>query len=743
MCPGKKKKISPDDVEPAGFHLLSSPLTLHQKKNKLAPSRTVVKRWLSPYNELQTQFFKSDAASRKQHQLKLFPHVIKELASLCFFFTISGMSPLHPRFPVQPQPPYSRVETHGRCVTSWSPLGSRNSKQRCVMGDSIVESFCEGEEEEEEEEELWTVTGGLPETRTWVLERLSVGMRLIPWLKGVINKIAHVSQIPLVGQQATGFIPTLIHIPMCMKEVLFSFHCQEEVETPKGTPRQIYCETHRLGSLHKETAEHLDPTEAEKQTDAGDKLMPTPLLTPLQAHLLVLPLAGELETLEEQVLCVLVQLHVQVVELLDAPAHRLAQVHVGSSRAVDLHESGYEAQAERPLKQVLRLALKLSQAVESHVLQVAHGAAQKDVVTLALVSQHADLPIIGQVGRAVHELSQGDTGPVIPTIAGGQLVLGGRASITHMESGLPRGSALDVLPLTQVAGDWVSQHEWDNVSSSCLNPVFTISLISPQDSGGGDKACTRMAEQYSPLYAQRVTANTLAITAAVPELLLITDLDTGITIKEVNSAIKALKNNKSPEAEGLSHQAYKAGDVIRRDPKVFSINLDNWEALASDRANWRAALKNCRRDSLEAYKSFLEERCSKREAGCQLQVRVQGNMAAARSKATRVPIYDSDGQSGPPPPFLASTPAYLRCQTRQERRSMCQARSVPVRGDGLTDGHSDVQIGSVGSQHSNLGGQHLEVCFSKKPLKKGRLARSTSPLTDSPLQRSPATGHAD
>ncbi len=51
---------------------------------------------------------------------------------------------------------------------------------------SVRCSFCEGEEEEEEEEELWTVTGGLPGTRTWVLERLSVGMRLIPWLKGVM-----------------------------------------------------------------------------------------------------------------------------------------------------------------------------------------------------------------------------------------------------------------------------------------------------------------------------------------------------------------------------------------------------------------------------------------------------------------------------------------------------------------------------------------------------------------------------
>jgi len=102
---------------------------------------------------------------------------------------------------------------------------------------------------------------------------------------------------------------------------------------------------------------------------------PAPLLPPLQAHLLVLPLAGELEPLEKQVLCVLIQLHVQEVQLLDPLAHNLTQVHVGRSRAVDLRESGDEAQAERPLKQVLRLALELGQAVESHVLQVAHGAA--------------------------------------------------------------------------------------------------------------------------------------------------------------------------------------------------------------------------------------------------------------------------------------------------------------------------------------------------------------------------------
>lgn len=44
-------------------------------------------------------------------------------------------------------------------------------------------------------------------------------------------------------------------------------------KTPKGTPSQSRCETHRLGSFHKETAEHLDHTEAEKQKDAGARLM--------------------------------------------------------------------------------------------------------------------------------------------------------------------------------------------------------------------------------------------------------------------------------------------------------------------------------------------------------------------------------------------------------------------------------------------------------------------------------------
>lgn len=54
---------------------------------------------------------------------------------------------------------------------------------------SVRCSFCDGDEEdeeEEEEEEHWTVTGELPGTRTGVLWRISEGMRLIPWLSGVM-----------------------------------------------------------------------------------------------------------------------------------------------------------------------------------------------------------------------------------------------------------------------------------------------------------------------------------------------------------------------------------------------------------------------------------------------------------------------------------------------------------------------------------------------------------------------------
>ncbi|TNN54505.1 hypothetical protein EYF80_035280 [Liparis tanakae] len=86
----------------------------------------------------------------------------------------------------------------------------------------------------------------------------------------------------------------------------------------------------------------------------------------------------------------------------------------------------------------------------------------EDVVALALVhggqvvaahqaevGQHAHLPVVGEVGRAVHEVDQRDAGPVVPGVAGGQLVLGGRAAVAHVEGGLPGGAALHVFPLAQ------------------------------------------------------------------------------------------------------------------------------------------------------------------------------------------------------------------------------------------------------------------------------------------------------
>ncbi|KAJ0009312.1 hypothetical protein NQD34_001014, partial [Periophthalmus magnuspinnatus] len=182
---------------------------------------------------------------------------------------------------------------------------------------------------------------------------------------------------------------------------------------------------------------------------------------------MLLPLV--LVAAEEQLLGVLVQLHVQSVQALDAPAHLLADADAGGPSAVDLRKRSNEAQAKRPLEQILRLALKLRQAVEGHVAQVGLGAGQQHVAPLQLahgrhvvaahqaeVRQHAHLSVIGQVRGAVHEVRQGHAGPVVSAVAGGQLVLSGRTSVAHVQSRFPRGSALDVFPLAQVPGHGVS-----------------------------------------------------------------------------------------------------------------------------------------------------------------------------------------------------------------------------------------------------------------------------------------------
>lgn len=77
---------------------------------------------------------------------------------------------------------------------------------------------------------------------------------------------------------------------------------------------------------------------------------------------------------------------------------------------IDLCKGPDEAQTKRPLKQVLRLALKLRKAVKGHVAQVGLGAGQQHMAPLQLahgrhvvashqaeVRQHAYLSVVGQV----------------------------------------------------------------------------------------------------------------------------------------------------------------------------------------------------------------------------------------------------------------------------------------------------------------------------------------------------------
>lgn len=47
-----------------------------------------------------------------------------------FLYSLPDTSPLLPRRPARSHPPYSRVETRGRCETSRSPLGSRTEPSR-------------------------------------------------------------------------------------------------------------------------------------------------------------------------------------------------------------------------------------------------------------------------------------------------------------------------------------------------------------------------------------------------------------------------------------------------------------------------------------------------------------------------------------------------------------------------------------------------------------------------------------
>lgn len=122
----------------------------------------------------------------------------------------------------------------------------------------------------------------------------------------------------------------------------------------------------------------------------------------------MLLLLGVLEALQEQVLGVFVQLHVQEVQLLYPLPHILTDVHIGGPRNVELGERGNELQVECPLEEILCFPLKFGEAKEGHVFQIVLGALEKNHIPLALVHksqvvtphqaeicQHAHLAVVG------------------------------------------------------------------------------------------------------------------------------------------------------------------------------------------------------------------------------------------------------------------------------------------------------------------------------------------------------------
>lgn len=192
-----------------------------------------------------------------------------------------------------------------------------------------------------------------------------------------------------------------------------------------------------------------------------------PVLYPL-LHPLQLPLV--LVALLEEVLCIVIELHVQLVELLDPADGVVVHLHAARPRAVVLHEGPDELQVESPLKQVLSLSLELCQAEEGHVFEVLFGALQQDLRSLVLrdeghvvaahqaqVGQHPHLAVVGQVVGAVHELLQGAARPVVPGVAAGQLLGGRGAAVADVQGRFPCGSSLHVAPFAQVPRHRVTQ----------------------------------------------------------------------------------------------------------------------------------------------------------------------------------------------------------------------------------------------------------------------------------------------
>lgn len=103
----------------------------HIHTHKLAPWRTLGKRWLGPYSEPRAGGRLGRAARP----------LMKQPATLCPPFSISGTSPSPRRSPARSRPPYSRVETHGRQLVParlpyWGHGGRGEKKRRAAPASS-------------------------------------------------------------------------------------------------------------------------------------------------------------------------------------------------------------------------------------------------------------------------------------------------------------------------------------------------------------------------------------------------------------------------------------------------------------------------------------------------------------------------------------------------------------------------------------------------------------------------------
>lgn len=123
-------------------------------------------------------------------------------------------------------------------------------------------------------------------------------------------------------------------------------------------------------------------------------------------HPFQLPLV--LVSLLEEVLCIVVELHVQVIQFFDPPDSIVIYFHSTCPCAVVLHEWPDEFKVESSLKQVLCFPLELCQAKKGHVSKIFLGTFQEYLCSLvfwyeghviaahqAQVSQHPHLTIVG------------------------------------------------------------------------------------------------------------------------------------------------------------------------------------------------------------------------------------------------------------------------------------------------------------------------------------------------------------